>query len=68
MASTTTKAVSLVLIVVGAGLLFWGYDMSESAGAQLTEAVTGSHSDEVMMRLIGGAASLVVGLFLFFKR
>lgn len=66
--STGNKALGLALLVIGGGLAFWGYQQSESVGSQITQVVTGSHSDKVMMLLIGGAASAVVGLFLLFKR
>lgn len=63
-----TKVISLVLIVVGVGLTFWGYQMSDSLGSQLTQTVSGSMPDEVMYRYIAGIASLVVGIFLFVKK
>lgn len=62
------KILSLVLLVVGAGLVFWGYQLSESIGSQMSQAITGAHSDKEMVLYIGGAASFVVGLFLFFKK
>ena len=62
------KIIGLVLIVVGAGLAIWGYQMSGSIGSQLNQAFTGSPSDKVMACYIGGAASLVVGVFLLFKK
>lgn len=63
-----TKIAGIVLIVVGAGLALWGYQLSGSVGSEITEAVTGSETDRVMTLYIAGAAGLVVGLFLFFKR
>ncbi len=64
----TTKLISIALIAVGAGLIYWGYEMSGSVGAQLTETITGSMPDDVMVRYIAGAASLAAGLYLFFKK
>ena len=61
------KLVAIVLMVVGAGLVFWGYQMSESLGSQLSKSLTGSFSDEVMWRYIGGVASVLVGGYLFKK-
>lgn len=63
----TMKLIGIALIVIGLGLAFWGYQLSGSLGSQLTEAVTGSHTDQVMTRYIGGAASFVVGLYLLIK-
>lgn len=62
------KAVGLALIVVGAGLGYWGYDLSGSVGSQIAGAVTGSQTDRVMTYYIAGAASFVVGLYVFFKK
>ena len=63
-----TKAAGIILVVAGIGLAYWGYQISASVGSQLRQAVTGSHSDEVMIRYIAGAASLAVGLFLVLKK
>jgi cytosine/uracil/thiamine/allantoin permease len=61
------KIIGIILLVVGAGLAIWGYQLSGSVGSQISEAVTGSETDKVMMYYIGGAASFFVGLYLFAK-
>ncbi|PHQ58018.1 MAG: hypothetical protein COA29_02220 [Porticoccus sp.] len=61
------KIIGLILLVVGAGLALWGYQLSESIGSEITQAVTGSETDKVMTLYIAGAASFVVGLYLFIK-
>lgn len=66
-ATSTGKILGLVLIVVGIGLAIWGYQMSQSIGSQITEALTGAERDKVMMLYIGGAASFIVGLYLAIK-
>jgi hypothetical protein len=58
------KMASIVLMVLGAGLAFWGYQMSGGFGSKVSLAITGSHSDKVMMLYIGGAVSFFAGLFL----
>jgi hypothetical protein len=68
MSKQSKKIVSIALMAVGAGLTLWGYQMSEGFGSQLTNALTGSHTDKVMMLYIGGAASFAVGLFLYLKK
>ncbi len=67
---STTKLAALVLIVVGGGLLYFGYSASESALESVTETMTGRFSDGTTMYLIGGAACAVVGagLLLFGKK
>lgn len=62
------KIIALTLLVVGAGLLLSAYDMSGSVANQFSSTLTGSYSDRVMYTGIGGAVSLVVGLYLFFKK
>lgn len=62
------KPLSIALIVVGVALLAWGFQLSGSFGNQVTQAFTGADSDAVMYRYIGGAASLAVGLYLFFRK
>ena len=62
------KIIGIALLVMGLGLGYWGYQISESLGSQLTETMTGSPTDKAMMLYIGGAASFVVGLLLFLKK
>jgi hypothetical protein len=62
------KIAGIVLAIVGIGLLIWGFQMSDSIGSELTEGVTGAKPDAVMIRYIAGAASLIVGLYLLFRK
>lgn len=52
---SNTNLVGLILIAIGAGLGFWGYQKSQALGSQLTDALSGSYSDKVMFMLIGGS-------------
>ena len=61
------KIIRIALIVIGLGLAFWGYQLSGSVTSQITQAVTGSDTDRVMMFYISGAACFVVGIFLSVK-
>jgi hypothetical protein len=65
---TNIQLVSIALMTIGIGLAYWGYDMSGGLDSQLNQAFTGSSSDGVMIRYIGGAACFVTGLFLFLKK
>ena len=65
---SATKIIGLTLLVAGLGLAFWGYQLSGSVGAKITQAVTGSATDKVMTFYIGGAVSFVVGLYLFITK
>ena len=62
------KLKSIVLIVVGAGLLLWGYQKSGGLDSQLSSVFTGSPTDSVMLFYIAGSACLAVGLYLFIKK
>lgn len=62
--TTTTKILGIVLVVIGVGLVIWGYQLSGSVGSKITQAVTGSDTDKVMAFYIGGAVSFVVGIYL----
>ena len=66
--SDTNKIIAIVLIVLGVGLAFWGYQQSGSLGSQFNEVVSGSPSDNVMMFYIGGVVSFAVGMFLLLKK
>jgi len=65
---TLTKAVGLGLVVGGAGVAYWGYQMSGSLAAQLSRTITGALPEAVMYRYIGGAVSVVAGLFLLIRK
>jgi len=66
---TTNRILALVLLVVGAILLFFAYQSSQSLGDQVTEAVTGRFTDSTTWFLILGAAAAAagIGLLLFGK-
>jgi len=66
--ASTMKIIAIVLLVSGAGLTFWGYQLSGGLGSQLSQTVTGSATDAVMIRYIAGAGCVAVGLFLFVKK
>ncbi len=61
------KLAGIALIVVGAGLVFWGSQKSEGLQSQLSAAITGAQPDNVMMMYIVGAVCLAVGAFLNLK-
>ena len=62
------KMIGVILLVLGVGLAFWGYQLSGSFGSQLTKAISGAHTDKVMMMYIGGAISVIAGLFILIKK
>jgi hypothetical protein len=56
------KIPGVICLVVGGLLLYWGYNMSQSAGSQLNNLVNGSPGDKPMLCYIGGAILLLAGL------
>jgi hypothetical protein len=56
------KVLGLVLLVVGAVLLYFGFQASDAPLEQARESLTGDFSDRTMLYLIGGAAAAVAGL------
>ena len=62
------KALGLVLVVGGAGLGYWGYQLSGSLAAQLSRSLTGALPDAVMYRYIVAAVSVAAGLFLVTRK
>lgn len=63
------KLIGVVLLVIGAVLLYFGYQSSQSFGGQITESLTGRFTDETMGYLIGGAAAVAAGAFMaLFKK
>ncbi len=61
------EIIGISLVVLGVGLGVWGYQLSDSIGSQITQAVTGSDTDKVMTLYIAGAVSFFVGIYLFRK-
>ncbi len=66
--TSISRIIALTLIIFGGGLLVWGYQLSETFDNQLSIAISGASTDRVMYSYIFGAASFVVGLYLYFKK
>jgi len=58
------KIGGIVLVIIGLGIAYSGYEMSGTIGNQLGSALSGSPSDSVMLRYVIGAACAVGGGFL----
>jgi len=55
------KIIGIALIIIGAGLAFWGYDIYDSAGSQLSRAVTGEAPMKAYALMAGGVIAIVLG-------
>jgi hypothetical protein len=62
------RLLAIILIVLGAALVIWGFNLSGSAANEVSRALTGSSTDQVVYRYIVGAVSLAAGLFLFLRK
>jgi hypothetical protein len=60
----TKKIAGIVLLVVGAVLLYFGFQATDAPLEQARETLTGDYSDQTMIYLICGAAAAVAGLAL----
>ena len=68
MAKKVSNLVSIALMVLGLGLLFWAYQLSGSLTSQITQVVTGANSDKEMLLYLGGAVSFLTGFFLMIQK
>ena len=63
-----TQIIAIVLLILGAGLAYWGYSEGTSLGGKLTQTFSGSASDKTIMLYISSAISFAIGLFLLIKK
>ncbi|MBB5213098.1 DUF3185 family protein [Microbulbifer hydrolyticus] len=59
---STNKSIGIVLIVVGVALALWGYNIYDSASAQIGRALSGNSPIEAWAGMVGGAICLVLGV------
>jgi uncharacterized membrane protein YidH (DUF202 family) len=56
------KTIGILLIIVGVGLAFWGYNIYDSAGSQVSRALSGDAPIEAWAGMIGGVICVVLGI------
>ncbi|GLP98118.1 DUF3185 family protein [Paraferrimonas sedimenticola] len=66
--SSSTKLIGIVLLIIGCGLGYWGYEISQEMTSQITSQLTNEMPKEVMYRYIGAAVSGILGIVLLFKK
>ena len=57
------KLIGIELIVIGAALAVWGYNVYDSAGSQLSRALSGDAPLKAWAGMVGGA--ICIGLDIF---
>ena len=56
------KVIGIILIIVGVALVAWGYNIYDSAGSQLTRALSGDTPIEAWLGIVGGFIAVVIGI------
>ena len=66
----TTKLAAVVLLVLGAILLFYGVQATGSVGEKISDGLTGEYTRSTTRYLVGGAVAAAAGvaLLLFGRR
>jgi len=55
------KLIAIALIVAGATLALWGYNIYDSASSQVSRAIGGDSPIEAWAGMIGGVALILIG-------
>ncbi|MFC3093899.1 DUF3185 family protein [Alteromonas sediminis] len=58
----TNKVIGLVLIIIGIALAIWGYNIYDSASAQIGRALSGDTPIEAWAGMVGGAICIAIGV------
>ena len=56
------KIIGIALIIVGVALTAWGYNIYDSASAQIGRALSGDTPFEAWAGMVGGAICIAVGV------
>ncbi|KKO49147.1 membrane protein [Arsukibacterium sp. MJ3] len=62
------KIIGLALLVVGAVLLYFGFNAYNSTASEVTELVTGSPTDNAVWYLVAGGLAAIIGLGVLLKK
>lgn len=65
---STKTLFAVVLLLLGAGLLYWGFDASDSLASEVSEAVEGAPSDKSIGLMVTGGLIALVGIFVLMRR
>ena len=58
------KAIGIAILVLGVILLVFGIQASDSLSSSFSKFFTGNPTDKAIWFIIGGAVSLILGLYL----
>jgi hypothetical protein len=57
------RQIGIVLIIAGVALALWGYNIYDSAGTQVSRALSGDAPIEAWAAMIGGAVCATFGFY-----
>jgi len=61
------KIISIILILAGLGLIYFGYHESQSITSELNKVVDDHPTHEVLAFYIGGGIAVFAAIFMFFR-
>lgn len=56
------KYIGIALIIIGVALAAWGYNIYDSAGSQISRALSGDAPMKAWIGMVGGAICIVIGI------
>jgi len=56
------KIIGIILVIAGAALALWGYNIYDAASSQVTRAISGDTPIEAWVGMVGGVVCVLVGL------
>ena len=62
------KIIGIILLVIGAIALYFGFNATNAPMEEVTEAFTGRYSDQTMLYLICGAVAVIAGLVMLIRK
>ena len=62
------RALGIILLAVGIGLLIYGIQASDSVASDVSRFFSGSPTDKTIWLLIGGVVSVGLGIFVMSRR
>lgn len=63
-----SNLLSILLLALGVVVLVWGFNASESAASEISEALEGAPSNKSIALIIVGAVLAIVGVVGLFRR
>jgi len=59
----SNKYIGIILIIVGVALAFWGYNIYDSAGSQISRAFSGEAPVKAWIGMVAGAVCIAIGTY-----